>query len=79
MQFCASCHGVDGAGNPALGAPNLADDVWLYGDDETAIRQSIAQGRTGQMPAYGDRLDSTQIKLLVALLLKNAAVETRAE
>jgi cytochrome c oxidase cbb3-type subunit 3 len=67
-QFCVACHGVDGTGNQTLGAPNLVDDIWLYGDDETAIRQSIAQGRTGQMPAFGDRLDDTQIRLLVALL-----------
>ncbi len=77
-QFCASCHGLDGTGNQALGAPNLVDEVWLYGDEETAIRQSIAQGRTGQMPAFGERLDDTQIKLLVALLQNNAAAEAAA-
>lgn len=71
-QFCSACHGVDGSGNPALGAPDLADDIWLYGGDEAAIRQSIELGRSGQMPAFAERLDDTQIKLLVALLLKNA-------
>ncbi len=68
MQFCAACHGPDGAGNPLLGAPNLADGVYLYGDDIDAIRHSIAMGRNGQMPAFGERLDDTQIRLLVALL-----------
>ena len=68
LQFCAACHGADGAGNPLLGAPNLVDDVHLYGGDVEAIRHSIAVGRNGQMPAFGARLDDTQIKLLVALL-----------
>ncbi len=68
LQFCAACHGTDGAGNPLLGAPNLVDDVHLYGGDVEAIRHSIAVGRNGQMPAFGARLDDTQIKLLVALL-----------
>ena len=72
LQFCAACHGADGAGNPLLGAPNLADDVHLYGGDIEAVGHSIAVGRNGQMPAFGERLDDTQIKLLVALLTPEA-------
>ena len=68
LQFCAACHGPDGTGNPLLGAPNLTDGVYLYGGDIDAIRHSIAVGRNGQMPAFGERLDDTQIRLLVALL-----------
>ncbi len=68
LQFCAACHGADGTGNPLLGAPNLVDDVYLYGGDIEAVRHSIAEGRNGQMPAFDERLDDTQIKLLVALL-----------
>ena len=67
-QFCAACHGTDGTGNPLLGAPDLTDGVFLYGGDIEAVRHSIAAGRNGQMPAFGERLDDTQIKLLVALL-----------
>lgn len=67
-QFCVACHGVDGRGNAALGAPSLVDDVWLYGNSREALRHSIAIGRNGEMPAFGERLDDTQIKLLVALL-----------
>ena len=67
-QFCIACHGADGSGNPVLGAPSLADDVWLYGNDEVALRESIAVGRMGEMPAFAARLDDTQIKLLLALL-----------
>ena len=71
-QFCSACHAAGGEGNPALGAPNLADDIWLYGGTVEAVTESIANGRTGIMPAFGGRLDDTQIKLLVALLTANA-------
>jgi cytochrome c oxidase cbb3-type subunit 3 len=67
-QFCIACHGPDGSGNAVLGAPSLVDDVWLYGNDREALTHSIANGRSGQMPAFGERLDDTQIRLLVALL-----------
>ncbi len=70
MQFCAGCHGVDGAGNAALGAPNLADDVWLYGNSDAALHESIAVGRNGVMPAFEGRLDDTQIRLLLAWLTR---------
>ena len=36
-ETCAACHGMDGKGNPAMGAPNLTDDVWLHGWGEQAI------------------------------------------
>lgn len=68
LQFCSACHGADGTGNPLLGAPDLARGVYLYGGDIDAIRHSIAVGRSGQMPAFGERLDDTQVRLLVALL-----------
>ena len=66
---CAACHGLLGEGNPTLGAPNLADDIWLYGNSDSAIQQSIASGRNGVMPAFGQQLDETQIRMLVAWLL----------
>ena len=67
-QICGACHGLTGEGNAALGAPNLVDGVWLYGGSLEAIQESIVNGRTGIMPAFGERLDSTQVRLLVALL-----------
>ncbi|MDX1517067.1 MAG: cytochrome-c oxidase, cbb3-type subunit III [Woeseiaceae bacterium] len=69
-MFCVACHGADGGGNVALGAPNLVDDIWLYGDSDEALTHSIAIGRNGVMPAFGDRLDETQIRLLTALLTR---------
>ncbi len=71
-QLCFACHGFDGSGNAALGAPSLVDDVWLYGDSDEALQRSIAIGRSGEMPAFGERLDETQIRLLVALLTRDS-------
>jgi cytochrome c oxidase cbb3-type subunit 3 len=67
-EFCAVCHGPTGEGIPILGAPNLTDNIWLYGGGIDAVTESISKGRTGVMPAFAGRLDDTQIKLLVALL-----------
>ncbi|MCG8414772.1 MAG: cytochrome-c oxidase, cbb3-type subunit III [Pseudomonadales bacterium] len=69
-QNCVACHGIDGAGNPLLGAPRITDDIWLYGGDLESIKTTVREGRFGIMPAFGERLDELQIKLLVALLAR---------
>ena len=69
-QYCGACHAADGSGNPLLGAPSLVDDVSLYGNSPDAVRRSIAEGRNGIMPSFGERLDDTQIRLLVAWLTR---------
>jgi cytochrome c oxidase cbb3-type subunit 3 len=69
-QFCIACHGATGEGNIALGAPNLTDRIWLYGGSREIIEQSVAHGRNGHMPAFNDRLDDTQIRMLVAWLTR---------
>ena len=61
---CASCHGADGKGKQDQGAPNLTDDIWLYGGSRQAIVESIRTGRGGMMPAWGGRLDPVTIKSL---------------
>ena len=71
-QLCIACHGLDGSGNTMFGAPSLIDEVWLYGDSDEAVQHSIGVGRTGKMPAFGERLDDTQIRLLVAWLTRVA-------
>lgn len=75
QTYCSACHGADGSGSEALGGSALDDDVWLYGGSPDAIRTSIAEGRTGVMPAFGERLDDTQIRLLVAWLQAGAPIE----
>lgn len=64
--FCVACHGADGKGNTALGAPNLTDDTWLYGGSLTRISESVAKGRNGKMPAQGDFLGEAKVHLLSA-------------
>jgi cytochrome c oxidase cbb3-type subunit 3 len=61
---CAPCHGADGKGNHALGAPDLSDQLWLYAGDEATIASSIRTGRGGVMPAWAHRLDAETIKEL---------------
>lgn len=63
---CAACHGVDGKGNQALGAPNLTDDIWLHGWGENAIVAMINNGKVNQMPAQEDRLTESQIHVLAS-------------
>ena len=64
--LCVACHGADGAGNPALGAPSLADDVWLYGGSDADVRHSVAVGREGRMPAHGEFLGEARVHVLAA-------------
>ncbi len=61
VENCAACHGRDARGNFALGAPDLADDVWLYGGDGKTILASILDGRRGAMPAFAGTLDDDSI------------------
>jgi cytochrome c oxidase cbb3-type subunit 3 len=72
-QVCAACHGVDGRGNPLLGAPNLTDGVWLYGGDAASLKTTLMNGRNGQMPAWDDKLGEQRVKLLAAYVTKLAA------
>lgn len=63
---CSGCHGLDGKGNPALGAPNLTDDVWLHGYGEAAIIAMINEGKVNQMPIQADKFTEAQIHVLGA-------------
>ena len=66
---CVACHGADGKGNRALGAPNLTDGIWLHGSGEYAIAEQISKGRMNQMPAHKDILTPAKIHLLTAYVL----------
>jgi cytochrome c oxidase cbb3-type subunit 3 len=63
-QTCAACHGTEGRGNPALGAPNLSDRVWLYGSSEPTVIETISLGRNNQMPAHKALLNEAKIHVL---------------
>jgi cytochrome c oxidase cbb3-type subunit 3 len=64
--LCAACHGPAGKGNPQLGAPDLTDDYWLYGDSFDAITDAIRNGHGGQMPAHRAILGENRAKLVAA-------------
>jgi cytochrome c oxidase cbb3-type subunit III len=63
---CASCHSSDGKGLREFGAPNLTDQIWLYGGDTNTIRTTITKSRYGVMPRWNNRLDPVTIKMLAA-------------
>jgi cytochrome c oxidase cbb3-type subunit 3 len=63
---CAACHGVNAKGNPALGAADLTDKVWLHGWGEQAVIDAIQRGKDNQMPAHGNKLSAEQIRVLAA-------------
>ncbi|HSH53841.1 MAG TPA: cytochrome-c oxidase, cbb3-type subunit III [Methylotenera sp.] len=63
---CAACHGAEGKGNQAIGAPNLSDNIWLHGFGEAAIIERINHGKDNQMPAQEGRLTPEQIHVLAA-------------
>lgn len=63
---CAACHGADGKGNQAIGAPNLTDNVWLHGWGEEAVVRAVTKGISNQMPAQDKLLTADQIQVLGA-------------
>jgi cytochrome c oxidase cbb3-type subunit 3 len=73
MQTCVACHGADGKGNRALGAPNLTDKTWLHGSDEPQVMETIAKGRNSHMPAHKELLTEAKIHLLTAYVLSLSA------
>ena len=76
---CAACHGNDGKGNHALGAPNLTDDIWLHGFGENAIVAMINNGKVNQMPAQADRLNANQIQVLASYVWGLANSSAKAQ
>lgn len=66
--MCAACHQADGTGNNLIGAPNLTDNIWLYGGSAGVIAKSIREGRNGKMPAHRDFLGEDKGHLLAAYI-----------
>lgn len=65
---CAACHGEDGKGNRAFGAPDLTDADWLYGGDKKTIVETITNSRGGVMPTWATRLDAPTINALAVYI-----------
>lgn len=66
---CVGCHGPEGTGMHAVGAPNLTDKVWLYGSSEATITETITNGRQNKMPAWKEFLGDAKVHLLSAYVL----------
>ena len=69
QTICMACHGMDGKGNQVLGAPNLTDDIWLYGGNPADIEYTLINGRMGKMPAYENLLNEDKRRILAAYVL----------
>jgi cytochrome c oxidase cbb3-type subunit 3 len=77
FAVCAACHGADGTGNQSIGAPNLADNIWLHGAGEEAIIKRIHEGKVNQMPAQGSKFSPEQIHVLAAYVWGLSNNETK--
>ena len=66
QMICMACHGMDGKGNQALGAPDLTDETWLYGGNPADIEATIVNGRNGNMPAHENLLSEDRRRLVAA-------------
>ena len=78
-QNCVACHGADGKGNQALGAPNLTDNVWLYGGSQLRVRETIRDGRQGQMPPHREFLGEAKVHLLATYVFSLSGGGSGAE
>ncbi|MFD2230499.1 cytochrome-c oxidase, cbb3-type subunit III [Alkalimarinus sediminis] len=65
---CAACHGADAKGMEAMGAPNLTDNIWLYGGTPSMIMQTLEYGRAGVMPAHNELLGEEKVHVLAAYI-----------
>jgi cytochrome c oxidase cbb3-type subunit 3 len=62
---CSGCHGGHAGGGMG---PSLRDQVWIYGNRDDQIFDTIAQGRSKGMPAWGTKIPEDQIWKLVAYI-----------
>lgn len=69
FAICSACHGADGKGMTALGAPDLTNNVWLYGGSQKAVEDTIRHGRNGVMPSWEHILGEDKVKILAGYVL----------
>jgi cytochrome c oxidase cbb3-type subunit III len=78
-QVCVACHGTDGKGNKDVGAPNLTDNIWLYGGSEKTIIETVTNGRNNVMPAWKEFLGDGKVHLLAAYVFSLRPAATPAK
>lgn len=66
--ICSACHGINAKGNKFIGAPDLTDPQWIYGNSLNDIKNTIKNGRNGVMPAHKGILSKEQIHILTAYI-----------
>ena len=66
QTYCVVCHGANGKGQKSFGAPDLTNEVWLYGDSRLRIQDVISNGRNGVMPAFKNKLSGDKIHIMAA-------------
>jgi cytochrome c oxidase cbb3-type subunit 3 len=71
--LCVACHGVDGKGNQALGAPDLTNQSWTYGGSYEAIVETLRQGRNGVMPPHAPLIGKDRVRVAAAFVLAQHA------
>jgi cytochrome c oxidase cbb3-type subunit 3 len=79
LDNCAACHGAQAMGNSTLGAPNLIDADWLYGESSETLLTSIRDGRGGTMPALGGVLGHDGLNEVVAYVMSLGGVKAPAD
>ena len=75
--YCFACHGAEGKGNVAMGAPNLTDKVWLYGSSLETIVETVTYGRSNRMPAHKEFLGEARVHVLAAYVYGLSHPETQ--
>ncbi|ANC81205.1 cytochrome-c oxidase, cbb3-type subunit III [Pseudomonas putida] len=76
---CVACHGPEGKGTPAMGAPNLTHpQAFIYGSSFAQLQQTIRYGRQGQMPAQAEIQGNDKVHLLAAYVY-SLSQDTAAE
>jgi cytochrome c oxidase cbb3-type subunit 3 len=77
---CVACHGAQGEGNVAMGAPNLREPAgYIYGTSLAQLQQTIRYGRQGKMPAQLEFLGEDKVHLLTAYVLSLSQANNQAE
>lgn len=68
MTYCFACHGADGKGQALFGAPDLTNEIWLYGNSRSRIESVISEGRSGTMPSFERKLGEGKVHILAAYI-----------
>ncbi len=78
QTYCIACHGPDGKGQAMFGAPNLTNEIWLYGNSKARIQHTVRYGRNGSMPSFKNKLGSDKVHILAGYVRSLAKPERKS-